>query len=149
VSCFLEGIKFGIPNSRSHLARVLYYLDTPNEQYVDHRVWRSWIPPQLLLSLQGSSEAPPHRKLVMLKLATEVSMLINFLIRRVSVYFIIIKLSIHISGLTITPEIFGRPCSIINCLSLGEMAELLKAPVLKTGVVYYRGFKSLSLLFVE
>ena len=33
VSCFLQGIKFGIPNSRSHLARVLYLLsfDTPNE----------------------------------------------------------------------------------------------------------------------
>ncbi|KAL0449733.1 UNVERIFIED_CONTAM: putative transcription-associated protein 1 [Sesamum latifolium] len=33
VSCFLQGIKFGIPNSRSHLARVLYLLsfDTPSE----------------------------------------------------------------------------------------------------------------------
>ena len=27
------------------------------------------------------------------------------------------------------------------------MAEWLKAPVLKTGIVYYRGFESLSLLF--
>ena len=26
VSCFLQGIKFGIPNSRSHLPRVLYLL---------------------------------------------------------------------------------------------------------------------------
>lgn len=32
-------------------------------------------------------------------------------------------------------------------MSFGEMAEWLKAPVLKTGIVYYRGFESLSLLF--
>lgn len=79
VSCFLQGIKFGIPNSRSHLARVLYLLsfDTPNEpvgkafdKYLDqipHWVWLSWIP-QLLLSLQ-KTEAP-HSKLVLLKIAT-------------------------------------------------------------------------------
>ncbi|KAK9062066.1 hypothetical protein SSX86_019251 [Deinandra increscens subsp. villosa] len=79
VSCFLQGIKFGISNSRSHLARVLYLLsfDTPNEpvgrafdKYVDqipHWVWLSWIP-QLLLSLQRSEA--PHCKLVLLKVAT-------------------------------------------------------------------------------
>ncbi|KAJ0907922.1 putative non-specific serine/threonine protein kinase [Helianthus annuus] len=78
-SCFLQGIKFGITNSRSHLARVLYLLsfDTPNEpvgrsfdKYVDqipHWVWLSWIP-QLLLSLQRSEA--PHCKLVLLKVAT-------------------------------------------------------------------------------
>ncbi|GJS29218.1 transformation/transcription domain-associated protein-like protein isoform X2 [Tanacetum coccineum] len=79
VSCFLQGIKFGIPNSRSHLARVLYLLsfDTPNEpvgrafdKFVDqipHWVWLSWIP-QLLLSLQRSEAL--HCKLVLLKVAT-------------------------------------------------------------------------------
>lgn len=79
VSCFLQGIKFGIPNSRSHLARVLYLLsfDTTNEpvgrafdKYLDqipHWVWLSWIP-QLLLSLQRSEA--PHCKLVLLKVAT-------------------------------------------------------------------------------
>ncbi|XP_059645489.1 uncharacterized protein LOC132287044 [Cornus florida] len=78
VSCFLQGIKFGIPNSRSHLARVLYLLsfDTPNEpvgrafdKYLDqipHWVWLSWIP-QLLLSLQRTEA--PHCKLVLLKIA--------------------------------------------------------------------------------
>ncbi|XAR57979.1 Non-specific serine/threonine protein kinase [Bertholletia excelsa] len=78
VSCFLQGIKFGIPNSRSHLARVLYLLsfDTPNEpvgrafdKYLDqvpHWVWLSWIP-QLLLSLQRTEAA--HCKLVLLKVA--------------------------------------------------------------------------------
>ncbi|CAI9110926.1 OLC1v1011036C1 [Oldenlandia corymbosa var. corymbosa] len=79
VSCFLQGIKFGIPNARSHLARVLYLLsfDTPNEpvgrafdKYLDqipHWVWLSWIP-QLLLSLQRTEA--PHCKLVLLKVAT-------------------------------------------------------------------------------
>ncbi|RVW51691.1 putative PI3/PI4-kinase family protein C1F5.11c [Vitis vinifera] len=79
VSCFLQGIKFGIPNSRSHLARVLYLLsfDTPNEpvgrafdkylEQVPHWVWLSWIP-QLLLSLQRTEA--PHCKLVLLKIAT-------------------------------------------------------------------------------
>uniref|UniRef100_A0A5B6YTI9 Putative transcription-associated protein 1 n=1 Tax=Davidia involucrata TaxID=16924 RepID=A0A5B6YTI9_DAVIN len=79
VGCFLQGIKFGIPNSRSHLARVLYLLsfDTPNEpvgrafdKYLDqipHWVWLSWIP-QLLLSLQRTEA--PHCKLVLLKIAT-------------------------------------------------------------------------------
>lgn len=79
VSCFLQAIKFGISNSRSHLARVLYLLsfDTPNEpvgrafdkhlDQVPHWVWLSWIP-QLLLSLQ-KTEAP-HCKLVLLKIAT-------------------------------------------------------------------------------
>ncbi|CAA2966750.1 transformation transcription domain-associated -like isoform X2 [Olea europaea subsp. europaea] len=79
VSCFLQGIKFGIPNSRSHLARVLYLLtfDTPGEpvgrafdKYLDqipHWVWLSWIP-QLLLSLQRTEAA--HCKLVLLKVAT-------------------------------------------------------------------------------
>lgn len=79
VSCFLQGIKFGISNSRSHLARVLYLLsfDTPNEpvgrafdKYLDqipHWVWLSWIP-QLLLSLQRTEA--PHCKLVLLKIAT-------------------------------------------------------------------------------
>ncbi|KAK3024458.1 hypothetical protein RJ639_042990, partial [Escallonia herrerae] len=75
VSCFLQGIKFGIPNSRSHLARVLYLLsfDTPKEpvgrafdKYLDqipHWVWLSWIP-QLLLSLQRTEA--PRCKLVLL-----------------------------------------------------------------------------------
>ncbi|KAL8143397.1 hypothetical protein V2J09_016429 [Rumex salicifolius] len=79
VSCFLQGIKFGIPNSRSYLARVLYLLsfDSPNEpagrafdKYLDqipHWVWLSWIP-QLLLSLQRTEA--PHCKLVLLKIAT-------------------------------------------------------------------------------
>ncbi|KAL5822462.1 hypothetical protein ACOSQ3_020378 [Xanthoceras sorbifolium] len=79
VSCFLQGIKFGVSNSRSHLARVLYLLsfDTPNEsvgrafdKYLDqipHWVWLSWIP-QLLLSLQRTEA--PHSKLVLLKVAT-------------------------------------------------------------------------------
>ncbi|KAK4416821.1 Transformation/transcription domain-associated protein [Sesamum alatum] len=79
VSCFLQGIKFGIPNSRSHLARVLYLLsfDTPSEpvgrafdkylEQIPHWVWLSWIP-QLLLSLQRTEA--PHCKLVLLKVAT-------------------------------------------------------------------------------
>lgn len=79
VSCFLQGIKFGISNPRSHLARVLYLLsfDTPNEpvgrsfdkylEQVPHWVWLSWIP-QLLFSLQRSEA--PHCKLVLLKIAT-------------------------------------------------------------------------------
>ncbi|XP_022879771.1 transcription-associated protein 1-like isoform X2 [Olea europaea var. sylvestris] len=79
VSCFLQGIKFGSPNSRSHLARVLYLLsfDSSNEpvgrafdKYLDqvpHWVWLSWIP-QLLLSLQRTEA--PHCKLVLLKIAT-------------------------------------------------------------------------------
>lgn len=78
VSCFLQAIRFCIPNSRSHLARVLYLLsfDTPNEpvgrafdKYLDQIpqwVWLSWIP-QLLLSLQ-KTEAP-HCKLVLLKIS--------------------------------------------------------------------------------
>lgn len=78
VSCFLQGIKFGVSNSRSHLARVLYLLsfDTPSEpvgrafdKYLDqipHWVWLSWIP-QLLLSLQRTEA--PHCKLVLLKIA--------------------------------------------------------------------------------
>ncbi|KAK4258368.1 hypothetical protein QN277_007826 [Acacia crassicarpa] len=78
VSCFLQGIKFGVSNSRSHLARVLYLLsfDTPSEpvgrafdKYLDqipHWVWISWIP-QLLLSLQRTEA--PHCKLVLLKIA--------------------------------------------------------------------------------
>jgi transformation/transcription domain-associated protein len=79
VSCFLQGIKYGASNARSHLARVLYLLsfDTPNEpvgkafdKYLDqipHWVWLSWIP-QLLLSLQRPEAA--HCKLVLLKIAT-------------------------------------------------------------------------------
>ncbi|KAJ4844568.1 hypothetical protein Tsubulata_023584 [Turnera subulata] len=79
VSCFLQGIKFGVSNSRSHLARVLYLLsfDTPNEpvgkafdkylEQIPHWVWLSWIP-QLLLSLQRTEA--PHCKLVLLKVAT-------------------------------------------------------------------------------
>ncbi|TYI41023.1 hypothetical protein ES332_A02G205400v1 [Gossypium tomentosum] len=79
VSCFLQGIKFGVSNSRSHLARVLFLLsfDTPSEpvgrsfdKYLDqisHWVWLSWIP-QLLLSLQRTEA--PHCKLVLLKIAT-------------------------------------------------------------------------------
>ncbi|KAL8160447.1 hypothetical protein V2J09_001984 [Rumex salicifolius] len=79
ISCFLQGIKFGVVNSRSYLARVLYLLsfDTPNEsagrafdKYLDqipHWVWLSWIP-QLLLSLQRTEA--PHCKLVLLKVAT-------------------------------------------------------------------------------
>ncbi|XP_038988658.1 transformation/transcription domain-associated protein-like isoform X2 [Phoenix dactylifera] len=78
VSCFFQGIKYGVSNSRSHLARVLYHLsfDTPNEtvgrtlvKYLDqlpHWVWLPWIP-QLLLSLQRSEA--PHCKLVLLKIA--------------------------------------------------------------------------------
>ncbi|XP_042493905.1 transformation/transcription domain-associated protein-like isoform X1 [Macadamia integrifolia] len=79
VSCFLQGIKYGVSNSRSHLARVLYLLsfDTANEpvgrsfdKYLDqipHWVWLSWVP-QLLLSLQRTEA--PHCKLVLLKIAT-------------------------------------------------------------------------------
>ncbi|CAL0331914.1 unnamed protein product [Lupinus luteus] len=79
VSCFMQGIKFGVSNSRSHLARVLYLLsfDTLSEpvgrsfdKYFDqvpHWVWLSWIP-QLLLSLQRTEA--PHCKLVLLKIAT-------------------------------------------------------------------------------
>ncbi|XP_074308594.1 transcription-associated protein 1-like isoform X2 [Silene latifolia] len=79
VSCFLQGINFGIPNSRSYLARVLYLLsfDTSNEpagrsfdkflDQIPHWVWLSWIP-QLLLSLQRTEA--PHCKLVLLKIAT-------------------------------------------------------------------------------
>ncbi|XP_022741614.1 transformation/transcription domain-associated protein-like isoform X2 [Durio zibethinus] len=79
VSCFLQGIKFSVSNSRSHLARVLYLLsfDTPSEpvgrsfdKYLDqspHWIWLSWIP-QLLLSLQRTEA--PHCKLVLLKIAT-------------------------------------------------------------------------------
>ncbi|EHA8588761.1 hypothetical protein COCNU_scaffold006566G000100 [Cocos nucifera] len=78
VSCFFQGIKYGVSNSRSHLARVLYHLsfDTPNEtvgrtlvKYLDqlpHWVWLPWIP-QLLLSLQRREA--PHCKLVLLKIA--------------------------------------------------------------------------------
>ncbi|XVE87428.1 hypothetical protein DITRI_Ditri18aG0116500 [Diplodiscus trichospermus] len=79
VCCFLQGIKFGVSNSRSHLARVLYLLsfDTPGEpvgksfkkclDQIPHWVWLSWIP-QLLLSLQRTEA--PHCKLVLLKIAT-------------------------------------------------------------------------------
>ncbi|KAL8472429.1 hypothetical protein ACS0TY_029584 [Phlomoides rotata] len=79
VSCFLQGVKFGIPNSRSHLARVLYLLsfDTPSEpvgrafdkflDQIPNWVWLSWIP-QLLLSLQRTEA--PHCKLVLLKVAS-------------------------------------------------------------------------------
>ncbi|CAN0918697.1 Transcription-associated protein 1 [Linum grandiflorum] len=78
VSCFLQGIKFGVSNSRSHLARVLHLLsfDTPNEpvgrsfdkclDQIPHLVWLAWIP-QLLLSLQRTEA--PHCKLVLLKIA--------------------------------------------------------------------------------
>ncbi|PKA60897.1 Serine/threonine-protein kinase ATR [Apostasia shenzhenica] len=78
VSCFFQGIKFGVSNSRSHLARILYHLsfDTATEcvgrafdKYLDqlpHWVWLSWIP-QLLLSLQRSEAQ--HCKLVLLKVA--------------------------------------------------------------------------------
>ncbi|ONK62905.1 uncharacterized protein A4U43_C07F9340 [Asparagus officinalis] len=79
VNCFFQGIKYGVSNSRSHLARVLYLLsfDTPNEpvgksfdKYLDqlpHWVWLSYIP-QLLLSLQRNEA--PHCKLVLFKIAT-------------------------------------------------------------------------------
>ncbi|KAK1363493.1 Histone acetyltransferase SAGA, TRRAP/TRA1 component, PI-3 kinase superfamily [Heracleum sosnowskyi] len=78
VSCFLQGIKYGISNSRSHLARVIYLLsfDTPKEsvgrafdKYLDqipHWLWLYWIP-QLLISLQRTEA--PHCKLVLLKIA--------------------------------------------------------------------------------
>ncbi|XP_048601036.1 transformation/transcription domain-associated protein [Brassica napus] len=78
VSCFLQGIRFGVSHSRSHMARVLYLLsfDTTNEpagrifdkhlDQVPHWVWLSWIP-QLLLSLQRTEA--PHCKLVLLKIA--------------------------------------------------------------------------------
>jgi transformation/transcription domain-associated protein len=93
VSCFLQGIKFGVSNSRSHLARVLYLLsfDTPNEpvgrafdkyyEHVPHWVWLSWIP-QLLLSLQRTEA--PHCKLVLMKIATlypQVSVIFFFPLR--------------------------------------------------------------------
>ncbi|KAJ9146971.1 hypothetical protein P3X46_029183 [Hevea brasiliensis] len=72
-------MKFGVSNSRSHLAQVLYLLsfDTPNEpvgraldkylNQIPHWVWLSWIP-QLFLSLQRVEA--PHCKLVLLKIAT-------------------------------------------------------------------------------
>ncbi|CAN8229179.1 unnamed protein product [Cochlearia groenlandica] len=78
ISCFLQGIRFGVSNSRSHMARVLYLVsfDTKNEpvgrifnkhlDQVPHWVWLSWIP-QLLLSLQRTEA--PHCKLVLLKIA--------------------------------------------------------------------------------
>ncbi|CAH8274165.1 unnamed protein product [Arabidopsis lyrata] len=78
VSCFLQGIRFGVSNSRSHMARVLYLLsfDTTNEpvgrifdkhlDQVPHWVWLSWIP-QLLISLQRTEA--PHCKLVLMKIA--------------------------------------------------------------------------------
>ncbi|KAK3127876.1 hypothetical protein QOZ80_7AG0579590 [Eleusine coracana subsp. coracana] len=78
VSCFFQGIKYGVSNSRSHLARIIYLLsfDTPNEpvgraldkylEQLPHWVWLSWIP-QLLLSLQRSEAQ--HCKLVLLKIA--------------------------------------------------------------------------------
>ncbi|GKC40879.1 transformation/transcription domain-associated protein-like protein isoform X2 [Tanacetum coccineum] len=90
VNCFLQGIKFGIPNSRSHLACVLYLIsfDTPNEpvgrafdkflDQIPHWVWLSWIP-QLLLSQR--SEAP-HCKLVLLKVATVYPQLRTYLLER-------------------------------------------------------------------
>eukprot|EP00252_Welwitschia_mirabilis_P021819 TRINITY_DN5712_c0_g1_i1.p1 TRINITY_DN5712_c0_g1~~TRINITY_DN5712_c0_g1_i1.p1 ORF type:complete len:3567 (+),score=681.06 TRINITY_DN5712_c0_g1_i1:1467-10703(+) len=79
VSCFLQGIKYGVSNARNQLARVLYLLsfDTPSEtvgkvfdKYIDqiaHWVWLPWIP-QLLLSLQRPEAT--HCKLVLLKIAT-------------------------------------------------------------------------------
>ena len=79
VICFLEGIKYGVTNARSHLACVMYLLsfDTQNEpvgkaldKYLDHIpkwVWLSWIP-QLLISLQRPEAS--HCKLVLLKIAT-------------------------------------------------------------------------------
>lgn len=78
VSCLLQGIKYRIPNARSHLARVLYLLSFDNQNetvgkvfdkygdQVPHWVWLSWIP-QLLLSLQRPEA--PHCKAVLLKLA--------------------------------------------------------------------------------
>ncbi|KAJ4714223.1 transformation/transcription domain-associated protein-like [Melia azedarach] len=79
VNCFLQGIKYGVSNARSHLARVLYLLsfDSPNEpvgrafdkylEQIPQWVWLSWIP-QLLLSLQRTEA--PHCKPVLLKIAT-------------------------------------------------------------------------------
>ncbi|KAJ3683868.1 hypothetical protein LUZ60_014095 [Juncus effusus] len=78
VSCFFQGIKYGVSNARSHMARVLYLLsfDTPNkpvgralDKYLEqlpHWVWLSWIP-QLLLSLQRNEA--PHCKFVLMKIA--------------------------------------------------------------------------------
>ncbi|ONM60151.1 Phosphatidylinositol 3- and 4-kinase family protein with FAT domain [Zea mays] len=78
VSCFFQGIKYGVSNSRSHLARILYLLsfDGQNEpvgraldkylEQLPHWVWLSWIP-QLLLSLQRSEAQ--HCKLVLMKIA--------------------------------------------------------------------------------
>ncbi|KAJ4791719.1 Transformation/transcription domain-associated protein [Rhynchospora pubera] len=78
VCCFFQGVKYGVSNSRSHMARILYLLsfDTANEpvgraldKYLDqlpHWVWLSWIP-QLLLSLQRNEA--PHCKLVLMKVA--------------------------------------------------------------------------------
>lgn len=98
VSCFLQGIKFGISNPRNHLARVLYLLsfDTPSEpvgrafdkflDQIPHWVWLSWIP-QLLLSLQRTEA--PHCKLVLLKIANvypQVSL----------VYFLKLCFSLHL-----------------------------------------------------
>ncbi|KAM3383848.1 hypothetical protein ACQJBY_008479 [Aegilops geniculata] len=77
-SCFFQGVKYGVSNSRSHLARILYLLsfDTQNEpvgraldkylEQLPHWVWLSWIP-QLLLSLQRNEAQ--HCKLVLLKIA--------------------------------------------------------------------------------
>lgn len=78
VSCLLQGIKYGISNARSHLARVLYLLSFDNQnktvgkafdkygEQVPHWVWLSWIP-QLLLSLQRPEAS--HCKTVLSKLA--------------------------------------------------------------------------------
>jgi transformation/transcription domain-associated protein len=71
-------VKYGVSNSRSHVARVLYLLsfDTPNEpvgraldkylEQLPNWVWLSWIP-QLLLSLQRNEA--PHCKLILMKVA--------------------------------------------------------------------------------
>lgn len=78
MSCFLQGIKYGIKHGHNHLARVLYLLSFDNQtgavskafdKYCDsipQWVWLAWIP-QLLLSLQRPEAA--SCKNVILKLA--------------------------------------------------------------------------------
>lgn len=122
VSCFLQGIKFGVSNSRSHLARVLYLLsfDTNNEpvgrpfvKYVDqipHWVWLAWIP-QLLISLQRTEA--PHCKLVLLRIATAYPQVDDIVMQCFIIYSILYFYSLDIlefifaGSILLAPYIFA------------------------------------------